>query len=637
MKPSQHIPMIRTQTAIGAIRPRRPRFFCYIRFSSKPQEDGDSERRQLEKGMKRAADLGGEFVDAYTDRGLSGFTGANRDGDLGRMIEDVEAGKIQPGDIIWVENHDRLTRRPPLEAIEQFIRFLNAGIVLDINDHSRTKEILNQQRGFGLLVQDLIEMFRAYQESQRKSEMGTDTNAKKRDNARGGERRVMKTGAGCFVGRRCHAWLRPLAMPSPEGYLYEILPDRDGPWREIARRAFLLADAGNGSWVISKRFNDEKVPPLEVAHRLPDNPNERRKKQPVATKWTPGSVWQLLCCRAIVGEYQPHVVKNRKKTVVGDPIKGYYPPLFPEDPGIFYRVAIAMQGRNKAGGKGRNGHNFGNIIKGLGDCELCGGTVVRHTSSGRKKVEAAGREVVYSLRCTNAKHGAVLPEGHPLAGQKCPNSIGFPYATFEAALFGLFSPTMIPVLAEMIPQKHRDDLVARRLSDTEANIGEHQQAIKRLARLIAGAEDDEIADVYDAEVKRIRVEVNQLRDERDRLRQQATTHAENHEQQIVAVLSKLQDTSDPRALYDARVQLHHLLARYIAVTLHRDRTIRVRVNAHSGLNPVDARLTLDGLEAIDVIDQDGSVLTHFDRAGLVVLEPVNTFHRPDEEAVAAAA
>src|SRR4051794_11706862 len=144
MHPSQPLPSMPTESALGVSCPRRRRFFCYIRFSSKPQEDGDSERRQLEKGTKRAAELGAEFLDAYTDRGLSGWTGKNRDGDLGGMIGDVEAGKIQPGDIIWVETHARLTRRPPLEAIEQFIRFLNAGIVLDMNGHSRTKEILNQ-------------------------------------------------------------------------------------------------------------------------------------------------------------------------------------------------------------------------------------------------------------------------------------------------------------------------------------------------------------------------------------------------------------------------------------------------------------------------------------------------------------
>jgi hypothetical protein len=63
MEQSQHMPTMPTETGVGALCPRRRRFFCYIRFSSKAQEDGDSERRQLEKGMKRAAELDAEFVD----------------------------------------------------------------------------------------------------------------------------------------------------------------------------------------------------------------------------------------------------------------------------------------------------------------------------------------------------------------------------------------------------------------------------------------------------------------------------------------------------------------------------------------------------------------------------------------------
>src|SRR3954452_21930691 len=98
-----------------------PRYFSYIRFSSAPQEEGDSEDRQLRHGRKRAAELRAEFVDAYTDRGASGWTGKNHDAALGQMIEEVQSGKIRRGDIIGVENNDLLTRRPPLEAIELFI------------------------------------------------------------------------------------------------------------------------------------------------------------------------------------------------------------------------------------------------------------------------------------------------------------------------------------------------------------------------------------------------------------------------------------------------------------------------------------------------------------------------------------
>ena len=62
-----------------------PRYFSYIRYSSVPQEEGDSEDRQLRYGRKRAGELNAEFVDAYTDRGASGWTGKNRDGAMGRM------------------------------------------------------------------------------------------------------------------------------------------------------------------------------------------------------------------------------------------------------------------------------------------------------------------------------------------------------------------------------------------------------------------------------------------------------------------------------------------------------------------------------------------------------------------------
>jgi hypothetical protein len=611
MEPSQHMPATAPHTDTPY--QRRPCFFCYVRFSSKPQEDGDSERRQLEKGMKRAAEVGAEFLDAYTDRGLSGFSGANRDGDLGRMIEDVEAGKIQRGDIIWVENHDRLTRRPPLEAIEQFIRFLNAGVVLDINGHSRTKEILNQPTGFGLLVQDLIEMFRSYQESQRKSEMGTDTNAKKREDARAGVRRAMKAGAGCFVGRRCHAWLRPLAMPSPEGYLYEIVPYQDGPWREIARRAFLLADAGHGVQVISKRFNDEHVPPLEAAHRLPDNPNEKRKKRPTATKWTPSSVWQLLRCRAVVGEYQPHLVKNGKKTEAGDVIHGYYPPLFPDDPGIFYRVREAMQGRDKAGGKGRNGRHYANLIKGFGRCEDCGGILTLHTSSGRKKAEGLGRQVVYNLRCANAQCGAVLPEGHPLAGEKCPNGVGFPYARFELLLFQLFDDCMKPVLAALIPQTNQGNDAARiRLAEIEPEIDREQRALDRRQTELddCGSEAE-----YESSKRRIRqlgVEIGVLKQERDKLARQVRDAASPQEiaERIRAGIAKVK-SADPQQRYDSRVKLHDLLRERIGVMLHADRSVSVVMQGFGGTvtEALGIRFTTERIVYAAGMDANAQVVT----------------------------
>ena len=590
-----------------------PRYFSYIRFSSKPQEEGNSEDRQLRHGQVRAAALKAQFVDAYTDRAASGWTGKNREGALGRMIEDVLSGKIHRGDIIGVENHDRLTRRPPLEAIEQFIGFLNAGIILDINGGIRTKEILNQSSGFGLLVQDLIEMFRAYQESQRKSEFGTKTNLSKREAARAGERRVMKSGAGCFVGRRCPAWLQPLSMPSPEGHLYEIIEDApDQPWRGIARRAVLMADTGHGMGTIAKRFNDEQVPTLETAHRLPVNRNDSQKKRPVSIKWTAGMVWQLIRNPAIVGEYQPYVVKEGKRCDAGLAIKGYYPPLFPDDPAIYYRVRDAMKARDKAGGKGRNGRNYANIIKGIGRCACCDGVLTLHTSSGRLKAEGAGRKIVYYLRCDNARHGVNFPDDHKLAGQNCPNGKGFPYALFEGLLFRLFDPCMESVLAAMTPDVHRDDLLQRRLADAEGCIQHAELALDRLYSIIKRPDtSDSLIERTDRDIRQVDLKLTRLKQERERLFERTkSAEASNPAvmaERVCAARAKL-GSDDPNERYDARVKIHDLLRDRITVRLDQERRIHVGMWAGDRTAALCITFTPEGINFGAVLDNSGKVL-----------------------------
>jgi hypothetical protein len=300
-------------------------------------------------------------------------------------------------------------------------------------------------------------------------------------------------------------------------------------------------------------------------------------------------------------------------------VEHYYPPVIP--PEQFWRVRRLVEKGDKSGNKGRKGRTgkqFSNIVHGIAVCERCGGPVNLWSRMPKPGKGNPTKE----LKCEHARRRAVFPEGHRLAGQRCSNRRGFRYPLFEAALFSLFSPAMIPALAEMMPQTQRDDLVARRIADTDAKIAEAEQEKKRLVRLARKAETDEAADAYDDEMKLIVADLNRLRIERDRLREQTAMHGKDHERQITAALAKLRDTNDPKAHYNARARLNQLLTDQIGVTLHDDRTIVVRINAHSGLNPVDARLSLDGLEAIDVIDHDGTVLINYDRAALSLLEPI---------------
>jgi Recombinase len=599
----------------------------YVRYSDKHSAQGSSEERQwdIERHRERAAELEaklGEKIELvevpYVDRAESGFHGDNLEAELGRIKADIQSGAIPKRDILCAEAHDRLGRLRPGEAVMQYLGFLRDGIRLDIKGVLRSWQSINGEQGLPTLMNDFIEIFVAYQESLKKQKHARDTNQIKRKKLRAGTQQgVMRSGtAGWFVGRRCPAWVRPVQEPvviEEHVYLYEIVESV----ASVIRLIFDLRESGIGCYVIAQRLEamGDEAEPLRNAHIV--NPEKKHKGG-----WSQTMVARILRDETVIGRYQPKIMQDVMDED-GEPIRGkriavedgkpavdkYYPRII--EPAQFWKVRkLVEQSNTTGGGKGRTGKEFGNIVRGIGRCICCDGPVNKNGNSYKY------------LKCENARRRVIFPDGHKLAGQKCPNIHGFAYGDFEAALFSLFRPAMIPVLAEMIPQKHRDDLVARRLDDCEAKVAEHEQGIKRLARMVAKAEDDETADAYDSEIKLIRIDLNRLRVERDRLRQQSISHVEKHEEQIAAVIAKLHDASNPQARYDARAKLNQLLANHIGLTLNNDRTITVRINAHSGLNPVDARLTHDGLDSIDVIDRDGTVLTHFDRAGLVLLEPI---------------
>jgi hypothetical protein len=95
----------------------KPQYHCYGRFSSKPQEDGSSEERQIEGRRARAVALGADFVDVYVDGGKSGNYAHHLD-------------ELPRGHIIGVDTHSRLGRLPPGDQITQLKDFENGEFVV---------------------------------------------------------------------------------------------------------------------------------------------------------------------------------------------------------------------------------------------------------------------------------------------------------------------------------------------------------------------------------------------------------------------------------------------------------------------------------------------------------------------------
>lgn len=605
-----------------------PVYIVYGRYSGEGQRGNSSVERQMdiEHYRAQAAKFDLPFVEVpFFDDAKSGYHGDNLEAELGKIFADIRSGDLPPGSIIGTESHSRLGRLSANEALYQYLDILRIGVHLDIKGRTlRTWDSIGGLTGVLVLMEDFIDMVIAHKHSADLSKTERDTNDIKRKAIREGRRdgTMKKGGPGWFVGNRCPAWQTPLRNSIEiDGRLYMYQPNEIA---DVVRTIFDSADQGLGTVVIARRLTEKQVSPLGNAHR--------KNSEKMLNSWSPGMVGALLKNRAVLGEWHPKTRTREKdgkklsysaRVADGDPILHYYPPII--DRALFDRVQRGLEQRRGYDGKpkgGRTGSKFGNIILHLGSCDCCGGTLTLWSRSADPKNPRRGGPMKY-LRCEVSRRKRTFPEGHKLAGRKCPNKHGFQYPRFEELLFGLFSPAMIPVLPDLIPQRHRDDLVERRIADTDATIAEAEQAIQRFTRLIRKAQSDEIADTYDAEIRMIRAELGNLNVERDRLHEQRARHGEKHHELIAGVIARLNDINDPQASYDARAKLNQLLARYIRVVLNTDHTITVRINEHSGLNPVEARLSFNGgLESIDVIDRDGDVLTHFNRAGFALLEPI---------------
>lgn len=89
--------------------------YSYMRFSSAPQDFGDSIRRQTELRDKFLAESGLNLeLDTslnMTDKALSGFDSSNiKKGALGAFLKAVEDGTVKKGSYLLIENLDRLSR-----------------------------------------------------------------------------------------------------------------------------------------------------------------------------------------------------------------------------------------------------------------------------------------------------------------------------------------------------------------------------------------------------------------------------------------------------------------------------------------------------------------------------------------------
>lgn len=420
--------------------------------------------RQLDASAAYAEKHGLDLDQSLQDHGVSAFKGAHRGPGtaLGRFLDLVGQGVIQPGSYLLIDSFDRLSREEIMPAMGLLTSIIAAGITVvtlaDNRDFHAKSNMMD-------MMWATMQMARANAESEEKGRKVRDARKRERQRARDE--------------------LRPSTSNGPHWLQLVIAPDGRPVWEEradrvaVIRRIFDLKEYGLGYAKIARQMNDEHVP----------TPRGRGG-------WSEATVSDLVNSRAVLGAYQPWRRDEANIRVKeGGEVAGFYPQIISDEQ--FYRIQAAITNRRNP--DARPGQKeFRNLLVGLVTCEVCGGTVgyLRSTFPRRPHWKASG-----VLRC-NARNSG-----------RCDNQLRLPYDRLEAELWPMISrlpgyskraqvdlnrlggaQTKRAVLAEKI-ERLIDDLelgasVKRRIAEREAELRALDTEISRLeeqARIAGGA------------------------------------------------------------------------------------------------------------------------------------------------------
>lgn len=318
--------------------------YSYVRFSTKIQEEGNSKERQTdlsEDYLKRHPELTLDTKLNMFDSGFSAFHGKHiSHGALGEFIKHVDAGKIESGSVLLIENIDRLSRLKPMEALRYFDKIIHAGIKIVTlqSGMEYTEKSINENQGQLYVI--VGEIQRARQESDRKSFLVSKAWKDKRELSISENRPL--TG-------RCPDWLKL----SEDKKVFVINDEA----KKVINLIFDMKLEGKGFARIVKDLNESNF----------WKPPGRKGKIP---RWRKSYVNKLLHDdKRLIGEHQLYKLIDGKRTPIGEPIFDY-PAIV--DQTKYNRVQAQikrnLQARGFAGG--RNGQ-MNNLFSPMAICSKC--------------------------------------------------------------------------------------------------------------------------------------------------------------------------------------------------------------------------------------------------------------------------
>jgi DNA invertase Pin-like site-specific DNA recombinase len=198
------------------------RAYSYVRFSTPGQARGRSEQRQLERSSEYCRRRGWELdTSVKVDRGVSAFTGKNAaQGALRWFLDRLDSGEIPTPCALVVESVDRISRQGVDEGFDLLKRLISAGVIVVTLSPEREYDRKALKSLTGGLLELLVVLERAHEESRTKSERVKDSYTRRR-----------KTGKA--LTNRHPFWVRWDAGASR----WELIPEHVAIVRRCSRRS----------------------------------------------------------------------------------------------------------------------------------------------------------------------------------------------------------------------------------------------------------------------------------------------------------------------------------------------------------------------------------------------------------------
>lgn len=299
--------------------------YSYARFSDPSQSAGQSLERQQNYAPEFCKEFGCKLDSSLTfkDEGKSAFHGKHisEGGGLARFVQFIEAGRVRSGEILIIENLDRMSRLP-LEQAEELLRSI---LTRGVRIHTRSPWAIYDRATLNDAMQRMqmiFEFTRSHRESKYKQERLSRRWISNRDRIRKGEYHLANV----------PAWLTP-KRESGKVVGYDVDPAASA----TVKRIYQLCCDGVGMSTICKMLNQENVPTLGGGKN-----------------WGRSYIFKILKNRAVLGEYQPfssvkvngREIESSRRVAVNEPIKDHFPRIISDK--VFEQAQLSLNKRTVA-------------------------------------------------------------------------------------------------------------------------------------------------------------------------------------------------------------------------------------------------------------------------------------------------